>query len=238
MRKTLIIARRELLGYFVSPLAYVVGGLFLAASNFWFFHKIFLPGQAASLRPLFESMAYLMVVALPLLTMRLLSEEFRSGTIELMMTAPVTDTAVVLGKFLGVAGFFLALLASTLVPLVLMLIFGRPDMGLVMMGYVGLILLGLAFLAVGLFASATTEYQLVAAIVAGAILSALMFLPQAIVAHGSAPWDRIAARIDLMTYYRDFARGVFDTRGVVLLVTITALFLFFSVKTLESRRWR
>jgi len=238
MRKTLIIARRELLGYFVSPLAYVVGALFLAASNFWFFHRIFLPGQAASMRPLFESMAHLMVVALPLLTMRLISEEYRSGTIELMMTAPVTDAQVVMGKFIGVAGFFLAVLATTLVPLVLMVVFGRPDAGVVIMGYVGLILLGAAFLAVGLFASATTEYQLVAAIVAGAILSALVFLPGAVVAYGHGPWSRLAARVNLMTYFKDFARGIFDTRGVILLATVTALFLFLSVKTLESKRWR
>jgi len=190
------------------------------------------------MRPLFESMAYLMVVALPLLTMRLISEEYRSGTIELMMTAPVTDAQVVMGKFIGVVGFFLAVLATTLVPLMLMVVFGRPDAGLVIMGYVGLILLGSAFLAVGLFASATTEYQLVAAIVAGAILSALVFLPGAVVAYGHGPWSRLAARVNLMTYFKDFARGIFDTRGVILLGTVTALFLFLSVKTLESKRWR
>lgn len=238
MRKTLIIARRELLGYFVSPLAYVVGALFLAASNFWFFHKIFHPGQEASLRPLFESMAYLMVIAIPLLTMRLISEEFHSGTIELLMTAPVTDAEVVMGKFLGVTGFYLVLLASTGVPLLLMMIYGRPDVGLVTMGYLGLILLGMAFLAVGLFASALTEYQLVAAIVSGVILSALVFLPRAIVAYGAQPFSGLAARVNLMTYFKDFASGIFDTRGVVLLGTITAMFLYLSVKTLESKRWR
>jgi len=238
MRKTLIIARRELLGYFVSPLAYVVGAMFLAASNFWFFHRIFMPGHEASLRPLFESMAYLMVIALPLLTMRLLSDEFRSGTIELMMTAPVTDAEVVMGKFLGVTGFFLAMLATTGVPLVLMIIYGRPDAGVAVMGYLGMVLLGTTFLAVGLFASAVTEYQLVAALIAGGILSSLVFLPRAVVAYGTPVWSNLAARINLMTYFKDFSRGIFDTRGVVLLVTMTAMFLYLSVKTLESKRWR
>ncbi|MDP7162812.1 MAG: ABC transporter permease, partial [Phycisphaerae bacterium] len=101
MRKTLILARRELAGYFFSPMAYVIGALFLLASGMWFFHAIFRSGHEASLRPLFEAMAYIMVFATPLLTMRLVSEEFRSGTIETLMTAPVTETQVILGKFLG-----------------------------------------------------------------------------------------------------------------------------------------
>ena len=112
MRKALVLARRELAGCFFSPLAYVVGALFLLASGLWFFHRIFVPGNEASLRPLFEAMATIMVFAAPLLTMRLLSEEYRSGTIETLMTSPVSDAAVVLGKFLGVMAFYLILLAA------------------------------------------------------------------------------------------------------------------------------
>jgi ABC-2 type transport system permease protein len=238
MRKTLIIARRELVGYFVSPLAYVIGALFLLACNFWFFHSIFHSGREASLRPLFESMAYLMVAALPLLTMRLISEELRSGTVELLMTAPVREAEVVVGKFLGVFGFFAALLTATVVPLILMLIYGRPDMGLVVMGYLGMILLGAMFAAVGIFASATTSYQLVSVIVAAAILSCMVFLPRVVVAYGAEPWNHMVVRFNAMTYFKDFASGFFDTRGVVFFVTLTVLFLYLSIKTLESRRWR
>lgn len=246
MRKTLSLARRELAAYFFSPIAYIVGALFLAASSAIFFfgfswldiHPIFRPGNEASLRPLFEAMAYIMVFAVPLLTMRLLSEEFHSGTIETLMTAPVTDGEVVLGKFIGVLGFYVTLLAGTVVFLVLMIVFGQPDPGVAAMGYLGMVLLGAAFASVGIFASALTRHQLLAAVVAIAILAVFALLMQAIVRYSGSPWNYMAARLNAMTYFRDFARGVFDSRGLVFYASATALFLFLSIKVLESRRWR
>ena len=105
MRKILVLARRELASYFFSGMAYVFGALFLVASGLWFFQTIFVSGHEATLRELFEAMAQIMVFAVPLLTMRLISDELRSGTIETLMTAPVTDLEVILGKFLGVMAF-------------------------------------------------------------------------------------------------------------------------------------
>jgi len=238
MRKTLLIAQRELAGFFVSPMAYVIGALLMLACNFAFFQTIFIPGKEATLRPLFEAMAYLMIVAVPLLTMKLVSEEFNSGTIEALMTAPVTDTQVILGKYLGVAGFYLAMLGVTLVPIILMAIFSTPDWGIVIMGYVGMVLLGGAYLAVGLFASTTSRYQLVAAIVGGALLGVFVFGPKTLVAYGPAPANTLAAQMDVMGYFQDFARGMLDTRGVVFFASLTGVFLFLSIKLLESRRWR
>jgi ABC-2 type transport system permease protein len=246
MRKTLSLAQRELEAYFFSPIAYIVGAFFLAASSAVFFwglswldlKPIFKPGNEASLRPLFEAMAYIMIITVPLLTMRLLSEEFHSGTIETLMTAPVTDTQVVVGKFLGVMGFYVALLGGTLVFLCLIIAFGQPDPGVVVMGYLGMLLLGAAFASVGLFTSALTRHQLLAAIVGIAILSVFALLMQVIVRYSTSPWNHIAARLNAMTYFKDFARGVFDSRGLVFFLSATALFLFLSVKTLESRRWR
>lgn len=246
MRKTLSLARREMAGYFFSPIAYIVGALFLAASSAVFFYgfawvdirPIFRPGNEASLRPLFEAMAYLMVFIVPLLTMRLLSEEFNSGTIETLMTAPISDAEVVAGKFLGVMGFYLALLAGTGAFLGLMIGFGQPDAGVAVMGYLGMVLLGSAFAAVGLFASALTRHQLVAAILAIAILSVFALLMQAVARYAAAPWSHLAARLNAMTYFKDFARGMFDSRALVYFLSATLLFLFLSVKTLESRRWR
>ena len=238
MRKTLIIARRELAAYFVSPMAYVIGGLFLLASALWFFHSIFIAGRQASLRPLFEAMAYILTFALPLLTMRLVADEVHTGTVETLMTAPITEAHVIVGKFLGVMGFYLALLATTLVLLVLMAIYGQPDTGVVTMGYLGMVLVGALFASVGLFTSAMTSYQLVAAIVAAGICAAMVLLPQAVIATGLAPWDRLASRLSVMMYVKDTARGVFDTRGVIFFVTTSAVFLYLSIKTMESRRWR
>jgi ABC-2 type transport system permease protein len=238
MRKTLALARRELAGYFYSPVAYVVAALFLLSSGLWFFYQIFIPGNEASLRPLFEAMAYIMVFATPLLTMRLVSDEIRSGTIETLMTAPITDTAVVVGKFVGVLAFYLVLLSGTVVFLGLMAAYGQPDLGVAATGYLGMVLLGAAYLSVGLFASTLTRHQLVAALVGTAILAVFAIVMQVLVANAAEPWNYLAAKLNAMTYFKDFSRGMFDTRGVVFFLTATALFLFLSVKTLESRRWR
>ena len=238
MKKAFVLARREMAGYFFSPLAYVIGALFLLSSGLWFFHSIFVPGHEASLRPLFDGMAYIMVFAVPLLTMRLVSEEYRSGTIETLMTAPVTDAEVIGGKFLGVMAFYVMLLAGTVVFLALMAVYGQPDVGVAVMGYVGMVLLGAAYAAVGVFASTLTRYQLVAAVVGAAILATFAILMQVLVAHGPEPLNYIAARLNAMSYFKDFSRGVFDTRGAVYFLSVTALMLFLSVKTLESQRWR
>ena len=170
--------------------------------------------------------------------MRLVSEEYHSGTIETLMTVPVTDAEVIVGKFLGVMAFYAVLLLCTGVLLALMAAFGQPDPGLAAMGYLGLLLLGAAYAAVGLFTSTLTRYQLVAAIAGVAVLAAFSVGMQALVGATGEPFNRIAARLNTMTYFRDFSRGVFDTRGVVYFVSVAALMLFLSVKTLESRRWR
>jgi ABC-2 type transport system permease protein len=183
-------------------------------------------------------MAYIMVFAAPLLTMRLISEEFYSGTIETLMTAPVTDSEVIIGKYLGVMGFYVVILACTGVFLALMAVYGQPDVGVAAMGYLGMLLLGSAYVSVGLFASTLTRYQLVAAIVATAILASFTILTQVLVSSGPEPINYIAAKLNSMTYFKDFSRGVFDSRGLVYFLSITALLLFLSVKTLESQRWR
>jgi len=249
MGKILTIARRELAGYFFSPLAYVIGALFLCVCAFkfapppgfwagpreWF---ILVPHQQASFRGLFEMMGTAMTIAAPLLTMRLVSEEYRSGTIETLMTAPVTDTQVILGKFLGVMGFYLILLAATLIFLALMFVYATPDVGVVIMGYVGMVLLGAAFLAVGVSPPTLSRYQLLAAAASIVILAIFQLLAGQVASHTAAPISEIAARINTSTYISNFARGLFDSRGLIFFLSLTGGFLFLSIKTLESRRWR
>lgn len=238
MSNTLTIARREIAAYCFSPMGYVIAALFLLASGVWFFWHIFIPGQEASLRPLLDGIAFLMVFATPLLTMRLVSEEFRSGTIETLMTAPVSETEVIGGKFLGVMVFYAALLAGTLVHLAVVAAYGQPDVGVALLGYLGLLLLGAAFVSVGIFASTLTRYQLVAALVGTAVISALTFLPDQLAVRLASPWNSVAASVNALHYFHDFSRGIADTRAVVFLLSWTVLFLFVSTKTLESRRWR
>ncbi len=238
MTKTLVLARRELASYFVSPMAYIVAALFLMGSGGWFFSEIFRQGNEASLRVLFDGMAMMMVAAVPLLTMKLISDELRSGTIETLMTAPVTEVEIVLGKFLGVLALYVILLAGTAVYLVLMALYGQPDAGVAVMGYVGMLLLGTAFIAVGVFASTLTRYQLVAAIIGIAVLALFTLVMPWMVRTASAPLNHLAARLNVMAYFQDFSRGTFDSRGLVFFLGSAVLFLFLSVKTLESRRWR
>jgi ABC-2 type transport system permease protein len=227
-----------LAGYFISPIAYIVGALFIASSSWYFFEYVFQIGNEASLRDLFNALAYIMVFIVPLLTMRLLSEEYRGGTIETLMTAPVTEVQVILGKFLGVLGFYAVLLVTTAVPLILLSAYGQPDGGVAFVGYLGMLLLGAAYLAVGIFASTLTPYQLLAAVIGAGILALLGILMQLIVMHASPPWNLLASHLNAMSYFSDFSRGVFDSRGLVYFVGVAALFLFLSIKALESHRWR
>jgi len=235
--KAMTLARRELTAQLYSLTAYVIGAAFLLLTATYFFVNLRIGGEA-SLRPLFDAMAVLMVFAVPLLTMGLLSKEFDSGTIETLMTSPVTDTQVVLGKFLGVMVFYLALLATTLVFLGLMAAFGRPDVGVAASGYLGMVMLGAAYLSVGIFASALTRHQILAAVFAIGILAFFTLLMGFVVGTGLRPWADVAAKLNAMAHFRNFSRGVFDSRGLVYFLSATALFLFLSVKVLESRRWR
>src|SRR5882757_9717522 len=148
MPRSFIIAKRELSSYFYSPVAYVAMTLFLLLGGF-FFLSDFTPGQPVEMRHTFERMLWLMVVIIPILGMGLLAQEWATGTIETMMTAPVTDTEVVLGKFLGSLSFFLVLLAPTLVYVLLLRIFGQLDFGPIISGYLGIVLVGSLYIAIG-----------------------------------------------------------------------------------------
>ena len=250
MRKVMVLAKRELAAYFFSPMAYVIAALFLVMVGLVFLlgmkvpflkidlQPVFRSGADSTLRPLFDVLAYGLVVVVPLLTMRLVAEELRMGTIETLMTAPVTDAAVILGKFLGAFGLYLALLATTLVFLLLEILFGQPDYGVALMGYLGMVLLGAAYVSVGLFCSTLTRHQLVAGLVGIAILAFFTGGVYLLVQMMPPEHQGTVAKLNMITYFGDFSKGVFDTRGVVFFVSVTALFLFLSVKVLESRRWR
>ena len=237
MRNVSTVARRELGTYVFSPSSYVIAAMFVAASGLWFFLRVFVPGGDSTLRSLFEQVAVAMIFVAPLLTMRLISEEFRSGTIETLMTAPVTEVEVIVGKFLGVLWFYAMVLLATVVYLLLMVAYGSPDWGVVAMGYLGLLLLGAAFLAVGMFTSSVTRHQLLAALLGVAILGAFTGLMTLGASYAPDPFNHLAKRLNALNYFTDFARGTLDTAGVVFFLSATLFFLFLSIKALESRRW-
>jgi ABC-2 type transport system permease protein len=191
-----------------------------------------------SIRGLLGSPFYIVLVLLlmAILTMRLLAEERKLGTIELLMTAPVRDSEVIIGKFLGSVGVWVVMLAFTLYYPIMLIVFGDPDMGPIGTGYLGLFLLGCASLAVGIFTSSLTSNQIVAAVVAGGILLALWFLGAAATSLPQTVGN-VIGYFSPASYFSDFIQGIIDTRGIIYYLSIIALFLFLAVRSLENSRW-
>jgi len=236
VRNTTTIALKEFKSYLASPMAYIVICIFLVLTGV-FFGISPTTYLETSIRGLWEFWGILFLLLLTaVLTMRLLAEERKMGTLELLLTAPVRDSEVIMGKFLGSLCILVVMLVLTFYYPILLMCFGDPDMGPIATGYLGLFLLGCASLAVGLFASSLTSNQIVAAVVAGGILFALWFtgmvanlLPEAI---GEA-----IGYFSLSYYFPDLMRGVIDTRGIIYYLSITALFLFLAIRSLENSRW-
>ncbi len=235
MRNTTTIALKEFKSYLASPMAYVVTGIFLVLTGF-FFQSSPTTYSETSINGFLVWGSILLLLLASVLTMRLLAEERKMGTLELLLTAPVRDSEVIAGKFLGSLGILTAMLALTFYYPILLMWFGDPDWGPIATGYLGLFLVGCTSLAVGLFASSLTSNQIVAAVVAGGILCALWFigmtadlLPEAL--------GEVIGYFSLSHYFPDFMRGVIDTRGVIYYISITLLFLFLAIRSLASSRW-
>jgi ABC-2 type transport system permease protein len=238
MTRAMVIARRELGSYFHSPLAYVAMTLFLLVAGFLFMRD-FQPGRPVAMRTIFEWMVWLLVLVVPMLSMGLLAQEWSSGTIETLMTAPVDETEVVLGKFIGAMLLFVILLLPTLIYVGMLALYGRPDLGPIFSGYLGVLLVGALFFAVGLFCSAWTRSQVVAAVSAVAILFAVTIAPWWAGRQTTlGPFWRRVVDQGVFTRYTDFSKGLLDTGNLVFFIAATAAFLFVTVKVLESRRWK
>ena len=238
MSRAITIARRELLSYLFSPIAYVAMTLFLLAAG-GLFRKDFEPGQPAAMRTIFEWMVWLLVAIVPLLCMGLIAQEWASGTIESLMTAPVHEADVVIGKFVGSYLLFCLLLVPTLLYVLLLRIFSRPDFGPIFSGYLGIMLVGALFIAIGLFCSSLTKSQIVAAVSTTAILFAVTILPWWVGGEATlAGFWRTMADQTVFRRYTDFSKGVIDIGNLVFFISTTAVFLFLTVKVLESRRWK
>ncbi len=238
MRNIITLTGRELSSQFYSPIAYIVIAVFLVVSGIFFATTTFLAGGPSNCRPLFQLLPIVMVFVLPMLTMRLMSEEFRNGTIETLMTAPVRDIEVIVGKFLGSFIFFLLMLAATLVYPFLVSFYGPLDIGLTFTSYVGLILLGALYIAVGLFFSTCTRNQVIAVLCSFVLLAIVTLLADFLVRQIEGTPRVVMQQVSLLSHYHDFARGLIDTNHTVFFLSSTGLFLFLAVKVLEFRRWR
>ncbi len=239
MSQTLAIAKRELTSLFFSPIAYVVLGLFAFGTALIFFEN-FAPGYPTTLRPTLGGVIWLMIFLVPGISMRLISEELRSGTMEPLMTAPLTDTQVIVGKWLGAMGFFVVLLTPLAVLVVVLEATGSPDYGPVFTGLLGLVLVGGLYLAIGTLASVLTQNQIIAFMLTVSIIClltiALFYLAQASFIDGALREAMYYLNVNLQ--YEDFSKGLIDTSNLVYFASGIALFLFLAIKLLESRRWR
>jgi ABC-2 type transport system permease protein len=235
VRNTLTITAKEFKSYLTSPMAYIVIGIFLALTGF-FFGSSSATYSTTSVRGFLEVGSLLLLLLTAVLTMRLLAEERKLGTIELLLTSPVRDSEIILGKFFGSLGVIVVMLVLTSYYPILLKVFGDPDIGPIATGYLGLFLLSCASLAIGIFASSLTSNQIVAAVVTGGILFGLWFLGSA-AAYLPRTLGDVIGYFSLSSYFPDFMTGIIDTRGIVYYLSITALFLFLAIRSLENSRW-
>ena len=236
MKNAWAIARREVGAYFVSPIAYVVTAAFLFITGI-LFERILFYSREATLRYLFQNLVFLLIFVAPFLSMRLLAEEQRSGTLELLLTSPVRDWEVVLGKFLAVLALFGVMVALTLLYPLILLVFGDPDVGPILSGYLGVLLVGSSALAIGVFTSSLSQNQIVSAVLSIGILLFLWLAGPFAQAFGP-PISTFLNYLSLLDHFPDLAKGVVDSKDVVYYLSVTAAGLFLATRSLEARRWK
>jgi len=236
LRNTLTIASRELRSYFISPVAYAVGFFFLLILGAWFYFITVLELHEATMGGTFKMLGYLLVPVAAVITMHLFSEERRSGTIELLMTYPVNDWEVVMGKYLASLLLYAFVLSLTIQYPIFLGIFGNPDWGIILAGYLGTFLIGAAFLAMGVLSSALTRSAVVASIICLLMLFALRFLAAGSTLGGGL--GRVFRYLSFSGQLDNFSSGLIDTRDVVYLVSFAFFSLFTAIRVIEINRWK
>jgi ABC-2 type transport system permease protein len=237
MRNIIAIFKKAFRAYFDSPIAYIFITAFLISSMWIFFKGFFLIGQVV-MRGYFSLMPWLFLFFVPAVTMRLWAEERKLGTIEVLMTLPVNDHEVIFGKFLA-AYLFLAItvLLSISLPITLAIL-GSPDFGPIIGGYLGALLMGGAYLAIGLFASNLSENQIVAFILGIVFCFALFIVGENFVLMAIPPrFAALFSYLGLGNHFESIGRGIIDTRDIIYYVSVIGFFLFLNIRSLESRKW-
>jgi ABC-2 type transport system permease protein len=236
MRNVWAVATRELRSYFLSPLAYIVIALFLALSGY-LFALILANGREASLRGLVQNVSVLYLFIVPAISMRLLAEEQRTGTVELLLTNPVQEWEIVTGKFVASVMLVLVMLGLTLLFPLFLYVFGNPDTGPIVTGYVGIFLQASAFLAVGLWASSMTQNQIVAAIIAFAFLL-ILWLSDNLGQFLGGTFGAIVSYTSVINHFQSFPQGVIQSNDVIYYLTLVLAGIVLSTLSLQSRRYR
>jgi ABC-2 type transport system permease protein len=228
--------KKEFASYFISPIAYVFIIVFLAGANFMYFQPFFLINQA-DMRNYFGLLPWIFLFFVPAITMRSWAEEKKSKTMELLLTWPLSDAQVVLGKFLASLAFLAsALLLSATIPITLFII-GNPDPGPIIGGYAGALLMGAAYLAIGLWISSHTENQIVAFIISWVVIFIMMIIGHPMVTSKiPAALVPLFSYLGLFTHFESIERGVIDSRDVIYYLSVTGVFLFLNAQSLGGRK--
>jgi ABC-2 type transport system permease protein len=254
MRNILAIAGKELRGYFATPIGYVLVGLWALLFGYFFYTlvafferqsmQMAMSGPGGSLNvnqmliaPLLVNATVIMLLVFPIITMRTYSEEKRSGTIELLLTSPVTDLQIIVGKFLGALGLYGVMLAVTLAHLGLLFVYGTPEWKPVLTGYLGLLLMGGSFLSLGLFVSSLTKNQVSAAMLTFSVFL-LLWIINWIATFVSPTTQTVLNYLSITEHFDDFSKGIIDTKHLVYYLSFIAFGLFLTMKSVDSERWR
>jgi ABC-2 type transport system permease protein len=254
MRNILAIVRKELRSYFASPIAYVIVGMFAVLFG-WFYVAILnifvqqsmqmgSTGMGGSLnvnqqmiRYVFQNSLVVNLFVVPLITMRTYAEEKRSGTIELLMTSPLTDFQIIMGKFLGALAVYAAMLAVTLIHMAVLFVYGNPEWKPIATAYLGMLLMGGCFLSVGLLFSSLTRNQIVAAMITFSVLL-LLWVIDWIGSLGGPTVQKVVSYLSITGHFDDFSKGVIDTTHLVYYLSFMTFGLFLTAKAVDSERWR
>jgi ABC-2 type transport system permease protein len=255
MGNVIAIAQKELKSYFSSPIAYITIGFFALLYGYfyiailsYFVRQSMQMGQFGGgpqtlninqvmIRQLLQNVTILILFIMPMITMRTYSEEKRSGTIELLLTSPLTDLQIILGKFLGALALWAIMLAVSLIHIGLLFVYGNPEWKPIATAYLGLLLLGGCFISVGLFISSLTKNQIVAGMVTFAVFLFLWVITW--IGGFSGPTiDSLTQYLSIIDHYDDFGKGVIDTTHLIYYVSFITFGLFLTAKSVDSERWR
>lgn len=238
MSKTLTLVKKELNSYFISPLGYVVISVFLIVSGWLFIQTFFLIGQA-SMREFFDLLPVIFMFFLPAVTMAAWSEEKRSGTIEVLTTFPVESPALVLAKFISSFVFLAIMLLLTLAIPAMVMELGMPDKGVIYSGYIGALLLGAAYIAIGLWVSSITKNQIVSFILAVVIIFGFYIIGNPFIT-GSLPMAvaSIAKFLSFTQHFNSILRGVISLGDVVYYLSVIVFFLFLNARVISLKNWK
>jgi ABC-2 type transport system permease protein len=253
MNNILAIAHKELKSYFSTPIAYVVIGFFALLFGYFFYAMLIIfnsqsaqfEGQGGGgadinqqlIRPLFLNASVILLFVLPLITMRTYSEEKRSGTIELLLTSPLSDVQIILGKFLGAMALYAAMIAITVIHMALLFSYGNPEWKVVVTGYIGLLLMGGGFISVGLLISSLTKNQIVSGMVTFAVFL-LLWVINWIASFTSPTTQSVLNYLSITDHFDDFTKGILDTKHLVYYFSVMSFGLFLTARSVDTERWK